>query len=178
MYVPALVIPAAYLVSRIPSSSMRRAVTVAAVFLSAVNMTDFAIRYSRAAFPVNEVIASGIRFEDLKAERRVFESEIVPDYNLPVEPLTGGHSMRTLAGDERFTLVNFGWFDLRGHSYAPYAPRAGERLIRDRPHFQCFVNSLYEGFGMKRRQDCRDHGFRLRIYSLDPNDTPEDSLKR
>ena len=172
MYIPALVIPAAYLVSCIPTPSIRRAAMAAAVVLSAVNMTDFAFRYSQAAFPVDEVITSGIRFEDVTPERRIFESEIVPDYNLPVEPLTSGNAMRTVPGDERFTLVNFGWFDLRGHSYAPYKPREGERLITDRPHFQCFVNSLYEGFGMKRRQDCRDHDFRLRIYALEPADPP------
>lgn len=164
MYLPALVLAATYLISQIPWPLVRRATGTTALALSVVGFIAFARAYQDVGYPVNVLVEQGIRFEDVDSGRRVYETEIVPNYNLPVWTLTEGAAFLTRPRDERFTLVNFGWFDLRGTSFTPYVPRRGDLLIQNRPHFQCFVNSLYEGFPSRRRQDCRDHAFRLRIY--------------
>jgi hypothetical protein len=166
MYLPALVLAAMAPIAAIAGTKARRAAVLGVGVVSVVSFLQFAREYSRQGYPVNALYELGIGFEDVPASQRVYESSIMPDYNLPVKALTVGAHYRTHADDPRFVLVNFGWFDLEGRAGPTYSPPDGSVLLYRAPHFQCFRSSRFEAWGIDRRREFRERHYELRVYEI------------
>lgn len=136
------------------------------VSVAASSFLLFAREYNRVAYPVNVLHELGIGFEDVAQQNRVYESNIVPNYNLPTKVMTPGAAYVTAPNDRRFVLVNFGWFDLEGHAFSPYTLPPGAQLLFRAPHFQCFRSSGFEAYGTERRKQFRDAACQLEVYRV------------
>lgn len=166
MYIPFVVWLAAIALACCPPRA-RRWIAVAWIGAALTGFVAFWGAYRIAEYPADALYEFGINFDHVVPHQRVYETEIVPSYNLPVAGLTAGSPYQTRPDDRRFVLVNFGWFDLDGTSFTPFEPEPHQRLVMNRPHFQCAVSSRFEGFSERRRADCEKHDFRLKVYRQD-----------
>jgi hypothetical protein len=163
MYIPAVVWLAALGVVRLRPDLRRWAIGLWCV-CAAAGFARFASGYAAVGFPADVLFEAGVRYEDLDAEHVWHESEIIPNYNLPVEPFTAGSAYVTRPGDDRFHIVNFGFFDLRGSPRPRFAPPAGYVLAVDRKHFLSFPPMPFEGFPESKRAELLGRGYRLQVW--------------
>lgn len=171
MYIPFVVWAAGAMLRQIPPV-MLKIVTlrqVACVTITAVSLysfVEFAREYREVSYPINALYDNGIGWEDVIDSNKINETEITPNYNLPVKKMTSGANYITHSNDGRFVLVNFGYFALDGSGLDSYRPPDNAELIYRKPHFLTFRSSGFEAYTIRRRKEFRTRDYQLSIYKL------------
>lgn len=164
MYIPVFVWLAALAVIRLPGRRLRRCAAAAWLACAAAGFAGFALDYARIDYPADVLFDAGIGYEDLDPRHIAHESEIIPNYNLPVKEVTAGARYVTQPGDQRFHLVNFGFFSIDGRPLGPFHAPSGYSLMMTARHFLSSPSAVFEGFAVDRRDELLAAGYRLQIW--------------
>jgi hypothetical protein len=171
MYIPFIVWAAGAMLRQIPPVmlkivTVRQVAHAAIAAVSLYSFVAFAREYREVSYPINALYDNGIGWEDVIDSNKINETEITPNYNLPVMKMTSGANYITHSNDGRFVLVNFGYFALDGGGLDSYRPPDNAQLIHRRPHFLTFRSSGFEAYTIRRRKEFRTRDYQLTIYKL------------
>lgn len=170
MYFPVVILMAIASLRYIPALSWRLVAQAGMVLVAVYSFAGFAREYYSLAYPVDVLYTHGIKWEDISQSARVYEGpRISQEWVSTAHPrgITRTNQFVTVPGDERYVLLNFGYFSGELSNLPAFTPPRDARLIYQGPHFLTFRSSGFEGFTIEKRREFAQRAYQIGIYRLE-----------
>lgn len=167
MYVPFVVWAAVAAIREIGTPRLRTLAYSAMLLACLVSFLMFERDYRALAYPVNVLYENGIRWEEVNPSSKVYESERIHQEWISTDfpkGLTREYNFVTRPNDDRFILLNFGYFVLEETRLPVFVPPENVHLIYRNPHFLTFRSSRFESFAIEKRAELVRRNYQIAIY--------------
>jgi hypothetical protein len=168
-YLPFVIWAAVAMLRPVPVVTWQRVPYAAALAVSLLSFAWFARDYREVTYPLYVLYEHDIRWENVPAEQKVYETAIWSEwvtFSLPrITPARGGRSITT-PHEQRYVLVNFGYVSPFFTEVNHYKPPSGAQAIYRKPHFLAFRSSRFEAYTAAQRRQLEHNGLDVAIYQV------------